>query len=374
MLRLLLYGTTSSMMRATTKNRKMLDDQLWILLAKRNSGEATPAELEELKALLEAASLNSQSLQVLDHLWHSRLKTLPGEVAHANGWDNIERKLLQEKKVFTLASSKKLGKWLAAASMLAAVAMIAFFMMSKPDTATERLNNVSTQQGSKTRLELPDGTQVWLNGNSRLVYNGKTFGVGTREVTLTGEAFFDVAANKQVPFIIHTSAIDIRVTGTAFNVKAYPLSKVVETALVHGSIEITTAKNPDRKIILKPNEKFVIALDSLQTTATSKSAQETAPFSSYSISKLRHEPGEGPVETVWMNNRLVFNEDRFDQLALKLEAWYNIRVYFTNEELKNKKFTGVIEKESLEETLKVLQLTAPFRFRIEENNLWLGGN
>ena len=85
-------------------------------------------------------------------------------------------------------------------------------------------NEVSTQPGSKSKIQLPDGSTVWLNAGSKLTYT-KDFGKEIREVTLIGEAFFDVTKMKEKPFIIHTSSINIKVLGTAFNVKAYPEDK-----------------------------------------------------------------------------------------------------------------------------------------------------
>src|SRR5437588_18774 len=85
-------------------------------------------------------------------------------------------------------------------------------------------NEFFTQNGSRTNLVLPDGTRVWLNAGSRITYD-KNYGITLREVGLTGEAFFDVAHNSGKPFVIHTARIDIKVLGTRFNVKSYPLDK-----------------------------------------------------------------------------------------------------------------------------------------------------
>ena len=119
-------------------------------------------------------------------------------------------------------------------------------------------SEISTRYGSRTKLLLPDSTQVWLNSGSKLSYN-KTYGNGTREVTLSGEAYFDVVKNPAHPFIIHTVNIDIKVLGTAFNVKSFPGEKNTETSLIRGSIEVTFKNRPSEKIILKPNEKLITA-------------------------------------------------------------------------------------------------------------------
>ena len=122
------------------------------------------------------------------------------------------------------------------------------------------VNEINTAEGSRTHLTLPDGTKVWLNAGSHLSY-GKTYNAATREVNLTGEAFFDVARNSQKPFLIHTARIDIQVLGTSFNVKSYPTDRTTEATLIRGSIEVSIKDRPSEKIILRPNEKLVIAND-----------------------------------------------------------------------------------------------------------------
>ena len=116
------------------------------------------------------------------------------------------------------------------------------------------------RQGSRTHLTLPDGTMVWLNAGSRLSY-GKNYNTATREVNLTGEAFFDVAHNTQKPFLIHTARIDVQVLGTSFNVKSYPTDRTTEATLIRGSIEVSIKDRPSEKIILRPDEKLVVAND-----------------------------------------------------------------------------------------------------------------
>lgn len=345
----------------------MSTDRFWILLGKKQSGEATAEELQELASLMEAGAPAGFAHEVLDRIWEAPF-TAP---AAGEGWERVAAGI-RGGKVKRLPGRPVWKRWLAAAGiLLLAGAGTLFFLQRQSRLQPERAsNNVITQAGSKSKIELPDGTAVWLNGSSRLSYSMDVFGKKNREVSLTGEAFFDVAPGAQHPFIIHTRAIDIVVLGTAFNVKAYPASPVVEAALVRGAIEITTRKHPDRKILLKPNEKFILSVDT--ATAQGSAAQDSPAFSSYSISTLRRDSGQSPVETVWMNSRLVFNEDSFEQLAPKLEAWFNIQVHFMDDHIKQRKFSGIIEKETLEQTLKALQLSYRFRYRIEGNRLWLG--
>jgi ferric-dicitrate binding protein FerR (iron transport regulator) len=263
-------------------------------------------------------------------------------------------------------------RWVAAASVVVVLASGAVLFRGHKNavplekTASKKPNLYSTQPGSKSKLELPDGTQVWLNGNSKLTVGDGPFGSNSREVYLSGEAFFDVAKNEKVPFHIHTGTIDITVLGTAFNVKAYPGEKNVEAALVRGLIEITTHHDPDRKIILKPNEKIVIPTDTAKTGVRST---PTIASSVYAITALGQGKSGVLPDTVWMQRKLEFDNEPFSELAPKMEVWFDIKIRFGSETTRNKRFSGVIENETLEETLRDLRLSAPFTYSIRGNEL-----
>lgn len=345
-------------------------DRVWILLAKKKTGEASAAELLELDRLMEQQELRGQTSEVLDKVWEAPLVANPELRPDVKVWEKLEKRMAQPATHRLL--SLPVWRRLAAASVLVLAGSAAVWLLQHKKTmqsegiAAKKPNQYTTQPGSKSKLELPDGTQVWLNGNSKLVFGSGPFGPTSREVYLSGEAFFDVARNEKVPFIIHTGVIDITVLGTAFNVKAYPGEKNVETALVRGLIQITPHNDPDRKIILKPNEKLIIPSDT--AIAGTHITQTIAP-SVYSITAL-HQGKSGVLpETVWMQRKLEFDDEPFSELAPKMEAWFDIRIRFGSESIKNKRFSGVIEKETLEETLKDLRLSSPFTYTLKGNEL-----
>src|SRR5690606_31670859 len=124
------------------------------------------------------------------------------------------------------------------------------------DDSGDRIEIVA-ERGVRKQLVLPDGTKVWLNADSRLVYDGLLEG-DTREVRLEGEAYFDVTRNVNRPFIITTDKISIRVLGTTFNVKAYPDDARTEATLISGEIELSVNDRPREKILMQPNEKVAV--------------------------------------------------------------------------------------------------------------------
>ena len=234
----------------------------------------------------------------------------------------------------------------------------------------KEFSEVVTHNGSRTNLLLPDGTRVWLNAGSRLTYE-KTYGAQSREVSLTGEALFDVAHNASRPFIIHAAHVDIRVLGTRFNLKSYPSDRTTETTLLKGSIEVSIKDRPNEKIILKPNEKLVVAND--DSTLHRRDPAAYKPQRTESLVNIR-KPGYDSitginVETSWVEDRLIFQDMAFANLSKDMERWYGVNIHFTRPELEDLHFTGNFQKETIQQALEALKLTAPFTYTIHENQI-----
>lgn len=350
-------------------------ERLWVLMAKKNAGEATAEELIELKSLLSANPSAGYANEIVEKIWDASLTTVPKNNVPEHVWDRIETATGHKRasaRIFLLRRAMVAASILLLLSVGGVTAYHYFSAVDSDATQAPNRNHVTTEPGSRSRLELPDGTQVWLNGNSELTYSNGSFGKYNREVVLTGEAFFDVVKDEKIPFIIQAGPVNITVKGTAFNVKAYASGEAIETALVRGLVEITTDEDPDRKILLKPNEKIIIPVSKRSGQHTVISDDDSAGAASlYTITKLKNSPG-GPAETAWTRPQLVFDNEPFAAIAPRMESWFNIRIHFREEETKSKRFSGVIEKESLKETLEAMQLSGRFAYEIEGDDLWIG--
>jgi ferric-dicitrate binding protein FerR (iron transport regulator) len=249
----------------------------------------------------------------------------------------------------------------------AIITMVLIFKFSIQQQATipEAANIVTTKPGSKSKINLPDGTLVWLNADSKITYT-EDFNGSERVVELTGEAYFDVVKDKNRPFIINTKSIKIRVLGTAFNVRSYPNEKTSETSLIRGSVEVTMNDSPDKKIILKPNEKLVVK------DVTLKSAQKATDFGADETPLLKLVPlhyinGDSTsIETYWTKNKLAFDGESLESVARKIERWYAVKVIIKDEGLKTENYTSAFEDESLPEVLNALKLTGNFKYTINK--------
>lgn len=351
----------------------MENDRKWILIAKKKLNEASPEELAELELLLAQDVWGGYTYDVIDKLMEKPLKPHPDISIGDNVWNNIKIKISEPKgKLIILNTS--LRKWAAAAVFLIFVSSAFLIYHKITDRYTgiisqQKLNTTSTEPVSKSKILLPDGTQVWLNANSQVVYNTMAFGVHIREVTLTGEAFFDVVKNENVPFVIHAGVVNITVKGTAFNVKAYPKQKNIETTLIRGLIEITTRQDPERKIIVRPNEKIIIP--SGISSGNNVTGKDSSESTLYTITQLNKNEKEILSETAWMKDNLQFDNIKLEDLAPQLESWFSVNIHFLDDDIKQKRFSGIIQKETLEETLNAMQLSYSFKYSIKGDEVWI---
>ena len=363
----------------------MLHNKLWELIAKKLSGEADAEELARLEELLRENPDMHYPMQTVADLWH---QTTPDkeDAQQAFSFHSNRMKALGlnvepgDRTAFETPVANNKKKYLVFSLFSIVIIILGFYVYTalKPSPpvnikASADKSEVSTRYGSRTKLLLPDGSQVWLNSGSKISYD-KTYGNGIREVALSGEAYFDVIKNSAHPFIIHTSTIDIKVLGTAFNVKSYPGEKNTETSLIRGSIEVTMKDRPAEKIILKPNEKLVIANEEMpgRNLLAVKTKYETTdtqePF--VAVSHLTYAPKDSTViETSWMENKFIFRSESFVDLSLRMERWYSITFRFTDENIKKKKFTGVFENETVQQALDALKLTTPFTYKLTKKEV-----
>jgi hypothetical protein len=187
------------------------------------------------------------------------------------------------------------------------------------------------------------------------------FGNHSRDITLSGEAYFEVKHDASRPFTVHTRNIDIRVLGTVFDVKAYPHDQKVETSLIRGLVRVTihNGKKSGQQVILHPNQKFV-----LPNSPETDSGQES--FTAEPQKMVKETPGlQLAKETGWRNNSLSFENEQFSELVPRLERWFDIKVVVQKPEMNNLRFTGTLDNASLETVMQALMLSAHFNYRKE---------
>ncbi|MDD2792367.1 MAG: FecR family protein [Sediminibacterium sp.] len=230
-------------------------------------------------------------------------------------------------------------------------------------------NEVITQKGSKSYIKLPDGTGVWLNTDSKLTY-AENFSGNTREVMLTGEAYFDVAHDPAHPFIIHTGKINIKVLGTAFNVRNYPQDKALETSLMRGKIEVSVNNRPGEIIVMKPLEKLIISKDSSYTSEQSAKQVANEPTNKVVLTSVTYVQKDSLVaETSWLNNKMAFINEPLENIAQEIERKYDVTVVFNNPKARNYRYTGVFDNVSLQKVFEIIKYSKNINYRIVDKTL-----
>ena len=303
----------------------MRSDMAKILLDRYLKGETSVTENRLVEDWLETNNYSAAQWNQLDEPQRKQQLT--------KVFDTIKATISTEKpKVVKLKSRLQWLKIAAAVAILVISVTIYWerkFMQSIFNPA--QLTSMQTMGNEKKQVILPDGSKVWINSDSELRYP-KTFDGKTREVYLSGEAYFDIAHDRDHPFIIHTGSIATTVLGTAFNIRANMIKKIVEVTVTRGKVSVANSEKV--LAVLTPNQQL-----------------------SFDINKDRGEQQQVNVQKViaWQKSDLYFDDVNFEEAVVKLQNHFNVRINFANDQLKNCRFTGTnLNNEKLEKILNVM--------------------
>lgn len=324
------------------------------LLAKHSAGTLSEKENRQLEhAMAENPYFRSMYTEFQHYMAQKSDIQTDVEAKLEEIWEKIENEMPVPEIQFT--PKRSIPTWMKVASVALVVIGAGFFLMRNSANDAQLYSQSISAQNEKLFFTLDDGTQVWLNENSTLEYNDE-FGTKKRQLRLSGEAFFDVAHNAEVPFQVHSQSVNITVKGTAFNVNAIENGKV-EVALLRGSVAVSSKELKNKEILLKPNQRLTmrngenVALDTIQKPQLAENTDTI------------------PKEVKWTNAQLNFNREKLVNLARLMENRYGVQITITNEKLKSQRFTGSITNESLTEMLDALRLSYPFEYEIKGNEI-----
>lgn len=206
---------------------------------------------------------------------------------------------------------------------------------------------VETDKGQRSNVTLPDGTKVILNSETKLTYT-TGFNKKQRSLKLEGEAFFDVAKNEKLPFVVHANKFAIQAVGTSFNVRAYANEEIISTTLIDGKVNIQT---PDKTIELTPNKRAEL---------------KTNDNSSTIIALTDSKKSVG-----WLSDSFTFENATLSDVAAELSRAYNINIVLESKNIRQQRFTGRISNNSINSALRIISLTAPVRCEFRNNTVFL---
>ncbi len=197
---------------------------------------------------------------------------------------------------------------------------------------------------SKVNFSLPDGSTGWLNSNSTLKYSGNF--TSHRQVTLDGEAFFDVHHDKKSPFVVTANEIAVKVLGTRFNINSYENEQNIEVILEEGEVVFMNTVN-NTTYTMKPND--LVTYNKAQNDFTTEVVQ---PYK----------------YTSWIDGKLIFRNDPLDVVANKLERWYNVDIELNVDLKENLRLRATFIDESLEEVMELIKRSLPIDYKIIEGS------
>lgn len=301
------------------------------------------ASVEEMKEIKQWAELSDANRDLLykERKLFDAMQVLASPGSGQNSMTS-SRKPLQKTWV---------REWMKiAATIVVTVCITATFFSIGNDNTNLAMQTVTVPPGQRVNVTLPDGTDVWLNAGTSLRYP-VSFMKDKREITLDGEAYFDVKHNEKCPFIVHTYAMDVEVLGTKFNVEAYSKKNFFEASLMQGKVKVASPDNETQSVILSPNQKTTLENGKLVVS-------EIDDYGTYR----------------WKEGLYCFRNKALGDIMRDLEKYYDINISIHKREIAETVLTGKFRiSEGVDYILRVLQTDVSFTYKrnVEENRIYI---
>ena len=314
-----------------------MDQQITALFRKYLSNSATADEMKELD---EWIASNEDFHDWLENQVDNSSAEMDAE-KQADILAKIHEKIaVQSKQKFVLPGWAKTVAAVALIVLMAVSAAI-YFRSNQPNMI--QYAEIGALRGQKASVTLPDGTKITLNSESTLKYS-TNYNQSDRAVELVGEAYFEVAKNKKIPFVVKAGKLEIEAKGTAFNIKAYPTDNSISTTLTEGKIEV---KTPVDVLNMIPNERMEYNI------------------TDQTFRKLTLTDAVGSIG--WLSDELSFENATLAEVVANFSRIYNIDIRFASESIKEQRFTGKINNNSLLSVLRIISFTSPIRFEQKDS-------
>ena len=282
------------------------------LLDKYHRGECSETELSALKHFF-LANDPTELHNILKTEWEELNETnaIPKQPHQAEIWQNILHQQLKTPRIRSLSSLRRVQWGAIAASLLIGITLIGLFFLNRPSKSSPVVLHINTSN-KVMKLELADGTRVWLNRNSKIKYP-RHFSDSLRSVTLSGEAFFEVTKDPAKPFVVQTGTVQTQVLGTSFNVMAFPDLNRVEIALISGKVQV---KMPSRRTRL--GQSTTLSPGQILTYRKSDQAYNTDEFTA-------------DIPYAWRNGIIYFQKATIGEVVSRLQHQYGLTITVENE-------------------------------------------
>ena len=323
-------------------------DEIYSLIAKSLSGESTEEELAKLDVWKNSDRSNLSEYNDYLDIWnHSNRLAMPSQIDLPGSLNTTRKKAgIDRGQVRWLTMIVRVAAVLVLALLFSSIYNLFIAPKSGQKTDSFAYQQVKSSFGMQSRVELADGSVVYLNSGSSLRFPTSFKGMKTRKVELSGEGHFSVTKNSKQPFIVDIRKMQIRVVGTTFDVDAYPTNSAFTIALVEGSIRLQQNSGNELKDLMdmKPNQ-----IATYQQSENSLSIKTENDLNKY---------------TAWTEGKIVFSNDPVNIVTQKLGNWYNVDIMVADTKLNKYRFTGTFIDEPLEQVLNILILTSKMEYKV----------
>ncbi len=353
-------------------NPNSINDKIKGLITCYLTGDIDRAQLEELNRWMNESEDHKEIFNTFKSTWILSGMTNTKDKFFVNQtWGNLQKKLdfemndsEQESNLKRIIIFKKLRTaaiWL----LFFGLGSFITYLVSSNRVTQNFKTEITVPYGTKTTAKLPDGSTVYLNAGSTIIYN-QDFNKTKRLVYLSGEAYFNVATNKSKPFEVITSFLTVRATGTKFNVKAYPNESSITATLVEGKIDIrnTNAQTNSNRIELKPKQCFVFYKADVKDNPSPQNIiypnQVSVKNNDENLNNYKvYNNVKTELYTSWSEENWVIESETLRTFAPKIERRFNMVIHFKDEEIKDYKFSATIQKETIEQILQAIKIATP---------------
>lgn len=316
------------------------------LLAKYLCNEANPVEKSEVEAWLDQSSENREELEqnrkmldTIDTFYKTERFDSVGAIKNVKAKIHPPKLEIVQRKTIGKEVITRFYKYAAVIIFAVFLASAGFYIGFRNHTTEVFSEIISTPNQVINEYTLPDGSVVALNSNSKLIFP-KQFKGETREVTIEGEAFFDVTPNPDKPFIINAGNAQVKVVGTSFNVSAYPESETVEVVVKTGKVQVISKfsdeLSTEKQVYLTPGEKGTLSNNS---------------------SNPKKSENSDPNYLAWKTHDFIFDEIPLNEVFKCLEKTYHVKIEVLEPELNNLKLNAQFEEKPIDFILNVVSLT-----------------
>ncbi len=339
------------------KKKENIENLNWELRGKHLTGECSSQEKLEVKNWLNQADENRDEVELDRSMLHKIDTYYQAKKFNSNAaWQNVHTQISpskvksiqhQNRRKEAISHFYKYAAVVVVALLLGSIGYFIGFRNQSPAVYSEV---IAVENQVLNEYVLPDGSVVALNSNSKLLFP-KKFKGDIREVTIIGEAFFDVKPNPELPFVINAGNAQVKVLGTSFNVCAYPEDETVEVIVETGKVQVIS-KNTDllaenREIVLTPGEKGTLFTEN---------------------HLLKKTLNQNPNFLAWKTHDLIFNKVPLNEVIRSLEKAYHIDIKITEPELNDLVYEGHFDQKPIDFVLDVIRLTFDLELSVEDKH------